>query len=142
MVSELDGQDLPRGDIIPVAESAGDAQDLVIANKRGVFQKPPDMNTIGECSGLLKGVGRLKITVCPRGTQNQDSWFGHKTFLSIDCIDFRTIVERCAQTDNSPGQRGEPGLFQSRNGEVDQRSPGKPNLEAITLLNLTDFCQR
>lgn len=56
MMFQLVGQDLTGGDVVAIAESAGQCQNLIIGHEFGIFDQPVNVHFFGDSAGQLKGV--------------------------------------------------------------------------------------
>ena len=71
------GQDDSRGDIISVAEPAGDGHNLKIIQKPRPLDQGVDVHQRGPGPGQLPAVHDLLVAVDPRGPQNQYAYLSH-----------------------------------------------------------------
>ena len=78
MVEHLVAEDSAGAQVVAVAESAGNAEDLELLEERGLFQKPVDVQGFGLCAGLLEGEGRFGVAVGAGGAKDQDVGRGIK----------------------------------------------------------------
>ena len=67
VMSNLVGEDFPRGDVVAVAEAAGNRQKLKLLKLLGVFKKPVDVQKGHAPARLLKGVSGFNVTVSACG---------------------------------------------------------------------------
>ena len=70
VMPDLVSENSPCRDVIPVAESTGQTQHLVISGQLGVFQQTIDMNQLRASAGLLEGKRRFAVAVRSRSTQD------------------------------------------------------------------------
>jgi hypothetical protein len=111
MMLKFGRQDLSRGDIVSVTESAGNGQDLVSFQHPPIFQQPVDVHAFSNGSRLLKRKRGFRIAVGAGRSEHQDSWFGHRglpnfSFMICPTSRLRTLspLKRSAEQ-QLPGER-------------------------------------
>ena len=125
VVPDLVGQDPAGGDVVPVAESARQAQHLVVVREPGVLEQAIDVDQIRAPARLLERKRRFAIAVGSRSTQDEDAGRGHESIVSCslyaDCPEVCQGFGWLAGGRLMPLQRSLPGLLELRNRQVDQR---------------------
>ena len=71
VVADLVGEDPARGDVVAVAEAAGNGQELVVVHKRRAFEDFVDVAILDGGAGELEGVGGFLVAVRAGGPQDQ-----------------------------------------------------------------------
>jgi hypothetical protein len=79
--AKLARKDHARAEVIPVAETAGHAQDLELAESRRIFEQAKQVNSFGRGPGQLEGMSGFNVAVGPWGTKNADSRHSHDVQL-------------------------------------------------------------
>ncbi len=82
MVHDLIGQNFSRRNIVPIAESAGDGQDLKIVQERRLPYELIDVDSFSKGTGQRKGMGGLFVAIGSRAPQDQRAWLH-----AVDSID-------------------------------------------------------
>ena len=89
VVHDLVGQDPPRGDVVAVAEAAGDGQDLVTVRCRSGFsQDSVDVHALGRAPGQFEGVGGFPVAVGAGGAEDEGLGLHRRVILSTTAIGF------------------------------------------------------
>jgi hypothetical protein len=63
VVRDLVGEDAPGGDVVAIAEAAGDGEQLVGVKQAGVLQQAVDVHQLRGRPGPLEGVNGLAVAV-------------------------------------------------------------------------------
>jgi hypothetical protein len=88
VVDDLIGEDFAGGDVVAVAEAAGENEDLTIAEDGRGFENAVDMHELRSCSGQLECVGGLRIAVGAGGSKDQCGGFHGDAmqFINFRCL--------------------------------------------------------
>jgi hypothetical protein len=70
-------QNSAGGDVVAVAESTGQTEDLVAARQSRVFHQSPDVDAFGDRTGQLKGMSGFDIAVGTGSTQDENARLRH-----------------------------------------------------------------
>ena len=71
MVGDLVGEDLAGGDVVAVAEAAGEGEDLVILQPQPVAQEAVDVHAFSVGAGQVERMGGFEIAVGAGGAKDQ-----------------------------------------------------------------------
>ena len=115
-MEHLVAEDSAGAQVVAVAESAGDAEDLELLEERGLFQQPVDVQGFGLRAGLLEGEGGFGVAVGAGGAEDQDVGRGHRRDLGLEISGFGgeplAVSHRKAVPTALPSQRFLPCFFQ------------------------------
>ncbi len=73
VVDDLIRKDPPGGDIVAVAEPAGDREKLELIQHSGILDESVEVKELSFCAGKFKGVGGFSVTVGACGSEDQSS---------------------------------------------------------------------
>ena len=80
VVDELVGEDFSGGDVVAVAEPAGDGEQLEFVEEIWVFEKAIEVDAFGFCAGKIEGVCGFEITIGAGGAKDEGMG-GHGTHM-------------------------------------------------------------
>jgi hypothetical protein len=80
VVDELVGEDFAGGDVVAVAESAGEGEDFKLVEGCGFFENAIDVDGFGACAGELECVGGFAVAIGAGGTEDQGSGLHRRYF--------------------------------------------------------------
>src|SRR5579872_3562478 len=79
---QLHSQDLSRGDIVAVGETAWNRHNLVLQQQFRIIPQPIDMQPFGDGAGLFERELGFFIAVRSGSSQNEDTRLSHGFFLA------------------------------------------------------------
>ena len=81
-MDDLIGEDFSGGDVVAVAESAREGEELKIVEKGRIFEQPINMQKLRVCAGEFEGVGGLGFAICAGGRRIRVFGFIDDKFIS------------------------------------------------------------
>jgi hypothetical protein len=82
-VLKLHRKNFSRSNVVAVTETAGQSEDLILAEELGILTQGVDVNAIDDGTGRLEREQRFEIAVGPGRTKNQNLWGWHGFILDI-----------------------------------------------------------
>lgn len=74
---KLSGENPSCGDVVAVAEAAGNGEHLVIPQQAGLLNEAPDVDEVSLGPGEFPGVTGFEVAIGAGGPQNEYSCFRH-----------------------------------------------------------------
>ena len=77
-MADLVAQNPAGGNIVAVAESAGQAQHLIIVDLLGRFEQPVHVQPLDFAAGALECERGFTVAVSAGRSQDENAWLGHE----------------------------------------------------------------
>src|SRR5262249_23649288 len=91
--TELSTEDRPGPDIVAITETAGNAEDLKLAEQFGTFEDAEEVHPFGAGAAMLESVRRLDVAVGSRGAEDDDSGGHGRWFVGGEAALFVILIK-------------------------------------------------
>jgi hypothetical protein len=77
-MANLVSENTPGGNVVAIAEPAGQAQNLKLLDQARHLEQPIDMQPFGFAASALESEGGFTIAIGAGGPQYKDAWLRHE----------------------------------------------------------------